>query len=404
MRILDLTREEEGERVRVAATFRFEHCDLPERRVFVECAGHAGEDLQPSPDAFLLVGLPLACWMGERRVRIEGTVCSALREHLGDAMRLYAHWYERAEPVAIEPTAGFRATVPRTPRRSGVLLSGGVDSLATLRANRDTYPLEHPDAVREAIFLRGSNTYDHLEGEGDRLAPERALAYDRQIERLRRLAASADFELTVLDTNARRLYPDWASYRDIGWGAAMLSPAQMLGRWLTDVLISSSGYGIQVPPHGSHPLLDGLYSTAAVRARHALPFLGRFEKLALVAAWPEGLEALDVCLRIDTPEEGSANCGACAKCVRTMLGLVALGRLAEARQFPYDDLDVGQVQAVPLDDDMHAAYLEPMFEPLVAAGRPDLAEAVRRRIHRWRTRNSLRRRLSRAFRRVVPWK
>ena len=400
MRIFDLAREETDGGVRVAATYRFEHCDLPERRVFVQCDGPTAGDLQPSPDAFLLIGLPLACWMGEQRVQVEGAVCTALRENLAEAMRLYAHWYDRAAPVALEPADGFRATRPAAGRRTAMLLSGGVDSLATLRANLDAYAPDHPDSVREAIFLLGCNTYDRPDGSA--LDPARARAYAGRIARLERLLASTGCELTVMDTNQRTLYPDWLSYRDVGWGAAMLAPAHMLGRRITDVLISSTGYGVDIPPGASHPLLDGLYSTAAVRARHSLPFLGRFEKLRLVAAWPEGLDALDVCLGIDTPSDGPVNCGTCNKCVRTMLGLVALGRLAAARQFPFDDLDVERVRDLPIADDLHVPYLEPMVAPLAAAGRSDLADALRLRLHRWNTRNSWRRRLGRTFRRAAP--
>lgn len=401
MRIFDLAREITSSGVRVAATYRFEHCDLPELRVFVSCDGPASEDLQPSPDAFLLMGLPLACWMGERRVRIEGSLCTALGENLADAMRLYAHWYARAQPVALEPTAGLRATRPILNRRTAMLLSGGVDSLATLRANLDAFPRDHPDAVREALFLRGCNTYDRPDGGDGELDPVRARAYDRKVTRLQHLATSTGFELTVLDTNARSLYPDWESYRDIGWGASMLAAAHLLGARITDILISSTGYGVVVTAHASHPLLDGLYSTAAVRARHALPLVGRFEKLELIAAWPEGLNALDVCLGIDPPSDGPANCGTCSKCVRTMLGLAALGRLAEAHQFRDDDLDAAQIEALSSYDSLHVAYLAPMLAPLVAAGRTDLAEALRRRIDRGNARDSLRERLRRRLRRAV---
>lgn len=401
MRILDLVREPVDDGIRVAATFRFEHCDLPEQRIFASCVGPGAEDLQPSPDAFLLIGLPLACWMGEQRVAIEGTICTALRENLEEAMRLFHHWYERAAPVAIDPSGGCRATRPRPERRAAMLFSGGVDSLTTLRANRDAYPLDHPDSVQEALFLIGLNTYDRPVGAAGPVEPERLRAYESLVPRLRRLAEGADLEFTVLDTNARSLYPDWVSFREIGSAAAMLAHAHMLGRRITDILVSSTGYGVDPPPHGSHPALDGLYSTAAVRAWNTQPYMGRHEKLGIVAAWPEGLGALDVCFRFDPSADGPANCGTCSKCVRTMLGLLAHGRLADAHEFPCDDLTVEQVRAAPIRDMRSIFFLEPMVARLEAIGREDLAQVVRQDIHRWRTRKQPHRRVARAIRRAL---
>lgn len=398
MRIEGLDRVRRGDRVRVHATFRFEACDLPDREVFVEGTGSAAEDLEPSADAFLLMGLPLACWMGEHRVRVDGAVCTRLRDGLGDAMRLYADWYEPARPVEIEARDGFRATTPRSPRRTAALLTGGVDSLATFKANRDAYPLDHPDAIREAILLRGVNTLD-FDDDG-RLHPAYARAYEEQIERLHRLGREADFELTVLDTNVRLLSPTWEVFQDVTHGAALLAPAQMLRRRMTDILIGSPGYGTGAPPHGSHPGLDPLYSTSAVRVHHELPFQQRLDKLRLVAAWPEGLRALDVCLRLDGPVEGTVNCGRCHKCVRTMLGLVALGRLEAAETFPPDDVTVEMVEFTPVVHETILEFVGPLPEPLERAGCPDLAEALRRNIRRFHARRRRHRRVGRAIGRV----
>ena len=398
MLIRELTREEVDDRVRVSAVFRFEQCELPERRIIIETCGRAASDLQASPDAFLLSGLPLACWMDEQRVEIDGVVCTALREHLGEAMRLWSHWYERVRPVAIEPTEGFRATQPRNPRRTAILMSGGVDSLANFRANRDAYSLEHPDAIHEALFLDGLTLHELDEDEHVRRLSRRRDA--RRIENLGRLAASSDYELTVLSTNSLGLYPDWPSYRDIGFGALMIAHAHLLGARFSDIQLSSTGLPLPLPPHGSHPAQDVLYSTAAVKARHPLPYMDRLTKLELIADWPEGLAALDVCFTIDQENGAPANCGRCSKCFRTMLGLVALGRLADAKTFPCDDLTPSQVKhAPPFKDENQVRYLEALLPHLEAAGRTDLAGPLQLRLHRWRTRDSPRRRLSRALRR-----
>lgn len=403
MRIFDLDRETREDEVRVAATFRFERADLPEARIFVAGRGAAAEALQPAPDGFLLMGLPLACWVGEPRVEVEGSVCSLLRENLANAMRLYEGWLEHAQPLPIEPTAGFVPARPSARRHTAMLLSGGVDSLATLRSNRDACPPDHPDAVCEALFFIGSNTYDRPGGAAAPVAPDRMRAYEARIRRLRAFAADLGLALTVLETNARQLYPSWPIYRDLGWAASMLAPVHQLATRITDVLISSTGYGTDIPFHGSHPLLDPLYSSGALRVRHTLPFTERFEKLAMLADWPEGLAVLDVCLGFDATADGPANCGRCAKCQRTMLGLLALGRLADASLFATRELTVEDVAKRPIPNEYEANYREGMVEALERAGHGDIARALRRNLRRWRRRrrphHRVMRELRRAFRR-----
>lgn len=399
MRIEKIHRERHGDRTRVRASVHFEHCDLLDRVLYVECTGSAGVDLAPTPDAFLLMALPLACWMGEQRVRVDGAVCTRVHEGLQDAMRLFAHWYPRARPVRIEATGGLVASRPRAERRTGALLSGGVDSLAMFRANRECYPLDHPDAIQEAVFLRGINTMDF--DDCDRLRLPYARSYERCADRLRALGRAMAFDLTILDTNVRRLYPTWPVFRDIGWGAAFLAPTLMLGARFTDVHLASTGVGLPNLQHGSHPALDPLYSSAAVCIHHPQPFRTRLDKLAAVSSWPEGMDVLDVCLRIEAPTDGLPNCGRCHKCVRTMLGLRALGRLADAPTFPFDDVTTDMIKAAPIVNDALIGHMQPMVALLESEDRQDLADAIRKDIRRYLLRRRPHRRFGRALRRLL---
>jgi hypothetical protein len=76
------------------------------------------------------------------------------------------------------------------------------------------------------------------------------------------------------------------------------------------------------------PILLPLLSTERLRFVSACAGLTRVEKTRLVADLPEARPLLDVCTR---PQERGAgrplNCSHCAKCVRTLFTLEALGRL-----------------------------------------------------------------------------
>jgi hypothetical protein len=401
VKVEDFQREKGGGRIRVSASFTFESHDQASKRLWVEVdADH--DDIEASPEAFLVMGLPWACWVGEPRVRIEGPICSSLAAGLEEAMRLFASWWPHVEPIPIEASGGRRATRPIPARRTGVCMSGGADALVALIANRAAFPLDHPDAIREGFYYRGMNSFDLLPD--GRMDPRRAAGHDAHVARLAKLADEADFRLTVLDTNVRTLYEDWAGYRDQCCGAATLAPAMMFGRRITDLLVASTGYGPEAPPHGSHPILDPLFSTAAIHVRLTEPLLLRHEKLPLLVSWAPGLDVLDVCVHAEPPSPGRVNCGTCQKCVRTMLGLLAMGKLHEAPTLPRDDLDEATVRGMTTLNPNHIHYLDGLIEPLEAQGRSDLARAVRHKVQRLRKRSSLRRRLSRSVRGRLPWK
>lgn len=405
MRIGRATRVEQGGEVRVEALVRFEDVDRPARRVFVATSDLGPEDLEPGPETFLAAALPAAAWAGERRVEVEGEVCARQRDNLEEALRIWTGWYPRVSRPVLEATGGFRDTRPRATRRTGALVSGGIDSLAALKANRDAYPPDHPEAVQDGLFLVGINTYDLASGpSGDRLRPDRARFYDAHVARIRRLGAAVGFHTIVLRTNARLLYEDWQSFCDVGCGATLAAPALMLGRRITHLLLGSTGYGGDVPPHGTHPAVDPLLSTGAVRVHHDQALVDRLEKTRIVASWPEGLAALQVCLGVETPDPDVPNCGRCQKCVRTMLALLLLGRLQDAPTFPVHEVTVDMVRAITIDQTIYAPLFAPLVSRLAAVGRGDLARALDRKLRRLRTRNSPRRRASRALRRLLPWR
>src|SRR5690349_8585858 len=112
--------EEDG----IHADVRWEDTDRPPLDLYVR-----GPDLRADPNGFLLLCFLPAWQAGERRVAIEGGICPVLKANLSAAAQTLARWHRMGATPAIEGP-----TETRLPQgRIGQFLSGGVDSLASLR-------------------------------------------------------------------------------------------------------------------------------------------------------------------------------------------------------------------------------------------------------------------------------
>ncbi|MGQ0713950.1 MAG: hypothetical protein ACT4PJ_09470 [Gemmatimonadaceae bacterium] len=388
MRIERIREERAGEWHRIAADVMWEDRDAPPQTLFIEAREPFSGDLQPSADSFLVAVTPLAQWTGERRLAIDGAICCRLREGLRAATELFSVWYDRCRPLSIEAERGFAPTMARAMPRAASFLSGGVDALSLLRSNRLDYADGHPGFIRDCILLFGLNSFDADE-RGPR--PERLAAFDAHTRRMTQFSERANATLIPMRTNIRALYPDFESWRAVGFGAGIASTALCMPARIDRAEIGSSGLGMRHPPHATHPSLDHHFSTEAVSIRHAQAALTRFEKTRVVADWDDGLSVLRSCFYERLPSEGLVNCGECEKCVRTMLVLLALGRLDRAPTFLANDVTPAMLESVRIEHEMGVRYCEQCIEALAPRGRDDLIRPLRRKIdayrrHEWRKR------------------
>jgi hypothetical protein len=388
MKIRNLKVDEAEDGRRVSADIVWEDCPRPSQTLYFETAYPFATDLQPSPNAFVLAALPAAVWAGERRVQIEGSLCSQFRDGLQAVMAIYSRWYERCRPLRIEPLDGYAPTTPRRDARTSCFLSGGVDGLTALRDNRLNYPKDHPESVRDCILLFGANDFECTV---DGPVPERLAAFRQTQARLLELAESEDFELIPVLTNTRLLIGDYDCWTAVGFGAANVSVAHTLSRRFTRVLFASDGNGVDAPPGASHPLLDQFFSTAAVQVWHEHAAWSRIDKLRLLAEWPPALRIMQPCHRIKVLPEGQLNCGRCEKCIRTMLGLLALGKLKQSEAFAANDVTPDMVEEIPVLSPVKADLLRQLIEPLRSVGRDDLVSAVQAKITAFQRRARIRR-------------
>ncbi|HVS03293.1 MAG TPA: hypothetical protein VMT16_11035 [Thermoanaerobaculia bacterium] len=377
MILTELADRQEGPRRRISMDLVWEDSPHPRETLYFAADGEAADLMRPSADAFAIACLPLAVGTGERRLRVEDTLCTRLRSGLRLVNQVFHEWYPRCSLVALEATGGFAPTRPPERRRVASLLSGGVDGLMTLRRNRLDYPLDHPESIRACITLFGVNKFDVTDG---RPVPERLDAFAALLGRLGELAREEHFRLLPVRTNVRSLAPSYAYWTAMGFGAGHSAVAQLFQGHFDKVLFASNGDGPNPPPGAAHPVFNPHFSTDAVRIQGEQDEMRRSEKLELLTRWELARRLMQPCHYVRIPEGGRINCGRCEKCVRDMLTLIGLGRLRNVSAFAEDDLTPDRLFRIPLNNRRKAALLLQSIPGLRQAGRRDLAWAIRARV------------------------
>lgn len=368
MRIEDLGLEVRSGKARLTATIVWEDSDRPTQEVFYEVDEEYVDYLTLSPHPFLVGSILPALHNGEERVFVDQEICPELRNGLLTAMGWIRHWYGLArDPVRIETKPTARWPMARPEERAGSFLSGGIDSLATLRANRLDFPLDHPLSIKDCLIVHGFDI-GAFEG-GDK----ETAAYERAVSVLREIAADAKVTLIPIYTNVRHLEDGVEFWMHQFHGAALSSVAHALSGRLSSVRIGSCYAIPDQRPWGTHPVLDPNYSSVDLQVRHDAVRLTRFEKAKLVADWDVALQNLRVCW---THPKDVLNCGKCDKCIWTMLELLAAGKLAQTRAFPVRDVSPELLETITIRSKFQESFYREMIDPLLAIGRDDLVHVI----------------------------
>jgi hypothetical protein len=385
MKIEDFKSELKNNRARVAATVSWEDCDRATQEVYFETDPAFADSLSCNPHAFLVGCMIPAMHYGERRVFIDSEICPELRDGLRTAIGWLSHWfYSDCEPVQIEAKVRSTFPVPRTPERAAAFFSGGIDSFATLRANRLNFPLEHPWSIKDGLLAFG-------------LEQDMPDAFERVKDSLLGVAQEVGITLIPVYTNVYLPYrQEDAAHADRFrfWkyefqGAALAAIAHAFARRLTVVSIAATFDLPNLGLWGSHPLLDPNYSSSDLRIRHDGIALSRFAKTKLVADWGVPLQHLRVCNQYKRYRVGLLNCGECEKCIRTMLTLLALGVLDQTSCFPNQHVSEDLVlKKVNIHDDYVESCYQALVGPLAEKGHHDLVRAVEYRIAKYHEREA----------------
>ena len=365
MRIRDLRRETAGG-VRATARVEWEDADRPAATLSFQADGELAGRLEPAPEAFVLPAALAAARAGERRVRVEGSLCPVFADGLRSGLALLDSWYggSRAE-LLVE--SDHSRTILRGRAAPAVFLSGGVDSLYVLRKNRLDLPRPHPLSFRVGLHVRAHSFVGGLVDEASRNLFARAR---RSIERV---AETEGLSLLFVESNARLLDPDRSLFGFEGQSAHLAAAAHLFPGTLASAAVSASFDVADTVPWGTHPLLDPLYSSSGVSIRHEGHCLRRMDRISELARWPLGLGCMQVCG--STPiDPALLNCGECEKCLRTMCELLAAGALDRAGAFPVHEVSADAIRRLPIARADVLTFWRDLRGAL--GGRPDLIPAV----------------------------
>lgn len=387
MIIRDFALKVTGDARITAATVAWEDHDFPEQSLFFEIADSetdpAHQRDEPCADAFLTGCFPLAAVHGEARIRIEGELCPMLVDGLQTVHAWWVSWGGMATPApVIESSAVNRSARPSGPRRALCCLSGGVDGLHMLMRNRQLYRQGDSGYIRDALFIHGFDI-------GKRARDPENERYQMALRRLRPLAAETGVRIIPCRTNLRHLptKPDFWTHRHNVAALAAVGHAAATG---PRFLFIAGAYHLANPvPMGSHPAVDGLFSSQQVTVIHDGARFSRVAKVCELATWSTALATLRVCA---ANRGDKANCGVCEKCLGTRLELLAAG-VEETKAFG-PSLTPAELweAAVPVPSGHRALRYEDLLPFLRARGLVDLCRVLEEKIavYRQRVREGMR--------------
>lgn len=309
-------------------------------------------------DAFLAAALLPAMRAGEA-LRIEGAPVSP--QLLAGAARIqdiFLRWDRRCQRIEVHAESAAAEVL-----QPGVasFFSGGVDGTYTLS--------QHIDEITHLVFIKGVD----IQIDNDALFA-RALASNQ------RFAAAFGKTLLPVATNIRHFcHPRGLNWGDMYNGSGLASVALALG-FKTMYVASSDSYEY-LNPHGSHPLLDPLWSTEATTLIHDGCEAPRSDRLRAIAQLPGALDILRVCW-----QDAGYNCGHCEKCLRTMLALRLLGLRAQG--FPPLD-DLREVRRLRVESDGDQMALEDNHQLALNVGDGEVAALLEGILRRYQIKRAV---------------
>jgi hypothetical protein len=379
MRIGEIKLREESTFIRAEAQVVWEHANRAPLLVYVATPRKFAEGFRADANGFFIAALLAAWHFGEERLQIDGEICPLLLSNINAALTTLRSWYpEMGAPPVLEATS-LKAEVPAT---TGALsfLSCGIDSLATLRANRTQLPAEHPAAIKSVLMV---------EFAGASFMTEQERSNTKRIAAAARVAADAQVTAIQVETNLLSLDTDGWFFTYKWHGAVLSAIAHFFSGRFSKAFIASTYDAANLEPWGSHPLLDNYYSSAHMRIEHHGLQFTRLDKTSLIADWPAGLQNILVCQGKDG---GATNCGGCEKCIRTMTALLALGNLENCRSFPRNDVTPELLRTVReyemIYNQSQVGYYRELVPALKARGRLDLVTEIENLLKWWKQRQA----------------
>jgi len=318
------------------------------------------DSLHDGAEPFVAALLPIAMSL-RKSLRAEGKVSPVFHSGIEQIIHLYHGWDRRLARIDVQIAAS--APTSHKTRAVGCFFTGGVDSFYTVLKNLEQ---EGDDSrITDLIFIRGYAD----------CPLENRVLFKNLSARLGKVARELDLRLILAETNLRSFTPASGLPWDWHAGSQLAAVGLCLIPMLRRLYIPAGDTYSTLSPWGSHPLVDPLWSTESLEFRHDGCEAFRSQKLdRYVARSRLALENLRVCGYDST---GLRNCGTCEKCLRTMIGLTALGVNLSSEVFTAP-LDLKCVRRLKGVDRIIGYYLRDNLKLLTNRNSvPALGDAVR---------------------------
>ena len=309
MRVIDVSIEEDRSAARLLRTIRLRPRGLvlPVDSFWYEFQG----PLLPPPvdraDAAVIATIFLAMRLGAA-IHVQGKVCRGLLANLDEFQDVWACWKPEAyRKIALSADEEIDS-IKSAGDDAVLVFSGGVDSSFTLvrhvsgRAGRNT------KRILAALLIHG---FDIPASDPD--------AFARATDSARAALGVVNVPLVTVRTNWR---PAMCRNWEMEFCAGLAGCLHHFEQASIGLVGSDEDYAHLALPWGSNPISNPLLSSATFRIVTDGSAWTRTEKIRALGGYPALLGSLRVCWE---GEVGGVNCGACEKCIRTQLNLLACG-------------------------------------------------------------------------------
>ena len=277
------------------------------------------------PEAILAVpavaNIAPVCWATDADLYIDTldcTFCNSLHEIQGTLSNFYPILDTSGE-IVVNETVDCSAP-PSDESSSGVLFSGGIDSLATLARHHEKSPMLL--TIRGAdIGLDQNNAWEQTKSFASEYASKYGLKNQFVQSNLYtfldrpRLSGLFGYDIT-----------DGAWWSGVQHGIGLLSVCAPVAYkyGLTDLHIAASYTEDFNQPWGSHPAIDDRVAWTGTACHHDGFELSRQQKIELLVSHNEQRN-FNLPFRVCYNSESGGNCSRCEKCCRTIVGLLVSG-------------------------------------------------------------------------------
>ncbi|MDA7979806.1 MAG: hypothetical protein MPJ50_13645 [Pirellulales bacterium] len=363
-------------KVRHTALVEWEHADRPAQEIFFETdAENLYDQTTVRADPFLVAAIFPALECGESRVHARGVACPELLSNLRVATMMMAAWRKGVGADSPTISASNLSCAPvQGDAVAGCMLSGGIDSLATLAENIRTIPHDHPLAIKRGILVNGFDIGGYHEDPTGEI-------FARAESHLTNVAGPHGVQLCVIRTNLIELFKDVNFWASAHHGAGCAATGHFLGSALNGLTISSAFTANRLEPWGSVAWLDPYFSSASLRVIHEGAEFNRLEKTKQVCSVDEFRRGAIVCYYPERAfTSGALNCGECAKCVRTKLAYLACGCLDDTSPFANRELSPELVGRIRLKNTYSVSAYEELLESMAESGNDEVLAAMQRAV------------------------